>query len=141
MRAGAGAANRPTFLFPGHPDLNTETLVAGEQALSATVPDGQLSLTGPADRADVPHLPVRGDLAHIGLAGRYFVPHYAVPMPRKVTADITLRSAGSDESEALREVGAGAVFDVLDISGGWAWGQMADDGLVGYLPLSVLEAA
>ena len=141
MHEKAGAANRPTLLFPGHPDLNIETTVAGEQALSATVPDRQLSLIGPADRADKPHLPVRGDLAHIGLAGRYFVPHYAVPMPRKVTADTTLRAAGSEESEALRDVAAGTVFDVLDISGGWAWGQMADDGLVGYLPLSALHAA
>lgn len=141
MHAGAGAANHPAFLFPGQLDLNIETKVAGSEVLSAAVPEGQLSLTAPADRADKPHLPVRGDLAHIGLAGRYFVPHYAVPMPRRVATAATLRSAGSDAGEALRDVSADAVFDVLDISGGWAWGQMADDGLVGYLPLSVLDAA
>jgi hypothetical protein len=30
---------------------------------------------------------------------------------------------------------------VLDIAGSWAWGQVGEDGLVGYLPLAVLEAA
>jgi hypothetical protein len=30
---------------------------------------------------------------------------------------------------------------VLDIAGGWAWGQVGDAGLVGYLPMAALEAA
>ena len=104
------------------------------------MPTAQLSLSGPADRTDKPHLPVRGDLAHIGLAGKYFVPHYAVPMPHRLKSASVLRGAGNAESQGLRNVATGDLFDVLDISGGWAWGQTADDGLVGYLPLDILEA-
>lgn len=128
-------ANRPAFLFPGQPELMIET-----KPLGCDVPTAQLSLSGPADRTDKPHLPVRGDLAHIGLAGRYFVPHYAVPMPHRLASAAALRSAGNAEAQVLRTMAAGAVFDVLDVAGGWAWGQAADDGLVGYLPLDQLEA-
>ncbi|MBA4353479.1 MAG: hypothetical protein C0409_02185 [Novosphingobium sp.] len=108
--------------------------------LSVEVPTVQLSLCRPSDRSDKPHLPVRGDLAHIGLAGRYFVPHYAVPMPHVVTASALLRSSGKPDGEELRTLAEGEVFDVLDMAGGWAWGQAKADMLVGYVQLSVLEA-
>ena len=131
----ADPANRPAFLLPGRAELTIET-----RPLAVEVPSEQLSLSGPADRSDKPHLPVRGDLAHIGLAGRYFVPHYAVPMPHRVTAAASLRASGSESAEVLRTLSSGDTFDVLDMAGGWAWGQAAEDGLVGYLPLTVLEA-
>ena len=85
---------------------------------------------------------MRGDLAHIRLAGRVFVPHYAVPMPHRVNdGGATLRNAGRAAGDAMAELAAGTEFNVLDIAGGWAWGQVGDDGLVGYLPLDVLSAA
>ncbi|WP_448996716.1 SH3 domain-containing protein [Novosphingobium sp.] len=108
--------------------------------LSTELPSGQLQLSRPADRSDKPHLPVRGDLAHIGLAGKYFVPHYAVPMAHGVKADTALRAAGKPEGQELRAIAAGEVFDVLDIAGGWAWGQAKTDQLVGYVEFSQLEA-
>ncbi|MBB3861373.1 hypothetical protein GGQ88_002657 [Novosphingobium hassiacum] len=108
--------------------------------LPIDVPAAQLALLRPADRSDKPHLPVRGDLAHIGLAGRYFVPHYAVPMPHTIKAIAVLRAAGKAEGEELRTLRAGEVFDVLDMSGGWAWGQCEDDMLVGYVELTAIEA-
>ncbi|WP_041550188.1 hypothetical protein [Novosphingobium aromaticivorans] len=109
--------------------------------LPVAVPTVQLSLVRPADRSDKPHLPVRGDLAHIGLAGRYFVPHYAVPMAHVVKAGTALRGAGKPEGGELRLLAQGEVFDVLDIAGGWAWGQAQSDLLVGYVDMAVLEAA
>jgi len=131
----ADAANRPAFLFRGQPELTVEA-----SPLSTDVPTVQLSLVRPSDRSDKPHLPVRGDLAHIGLAGRYFVPHYAVPMAHLVKAAATLRGAGKAEGTELRTLAAGEVFDVLDIAGGWAWGQAKSDLLVGYVEMSALEA-
>ncbi|NLR70750.1 SH3 domain-containing protein [Novosphingobium sp. ERN07] len=107
--------------------------------LSVDVPTGQLALVRPADRSDKPHLPVRGDLAHIGLAGRYFVPHYAVPMPHTLKAAGVLRGAGKPDGEELRALTAGETFDVLDIAGGWAWGQAQADQLVGYVEVAQLE--
>ena len=99
-----------------------------------------LVLSGPSVKAECGHLPVRGDLAHIRLAGRYFVPHYAVPMPHAVKADgAALRKAGKADADTLDTLPAGAIFDVLDIAGGWAWGQHGEDGLVGYVALTALE--
>lgn len=109
--------------------------------LSTDIPTAQLSLLRPSDRSDKPHLPVRGDLAHIGLAGRYFVPHYAVPMAHVLKLNGMLRGAGKAEGAELRTLDAGEVFDVLDMSGGWAWGQAKSDLLVGYVEMTVLEPA
>lgn len=98
------------------------------------------SMTGPGETAAPGHLPVRGDLAHVRLAGRYFVPHYAVPMEHRVAAaGAVLRVAGKADAEAIETLAGGTVFNVLDISGGWAWGQVDEDGFVGYLPMDALE--
>lgn len=97
------------------------------------------AMTGPGETAEPGHLPVRGDLAHIRLAGRYFVPHYAVPVPYRLVSDARLRKAGSFGAEEIVSVIEGTEFNVLDISGGWTWGQIGDDGFTGYLPLDVLE--
>lgn len=132
----ADAANRPAFLFRGQPELTVEA-----SPLSTDIPTAQLSLLRPSDRSDKPHLPVRGDLAHIGLAGRYFVPHYAVPMAHVLKLNGMLRGAGKAEGAELRTLDAGEVFDVLDMSGGWAWGQAKSDLLVGYVEMTVLEPA
>ena len=80
------------------------------------------------------HRPVRGDLAHIRCAGRIFVPHYAVPMPHRVTADETPLMRGiRGGAESLGNLATDTLFNVLDIAGGWAWGQVGEDGLVGYM--------
>ena len=102
--------------------------------------DGMLAMTGPSVTVEPGCHPVRGDLAHIKLAGRCFVPHYAVPMPHRIKAATALRGAGNAGAEALADLPAGRVFDVLDMSGGWAWGQYGEDGPVGYVILTDLEA-
>lgn len=126
----ASAANRPIFQFSGH-----ETLTV------TAIPEGQFGLTGPAEKLDDAHWPVRGDLAHIRLAGRCFVPHYAVPMPRKVVAaGANLLSANKADAELRDQLAGGTLFNLLDVTGGWAWGQVGEDGFVGYLPVEALEA-
>ena len=125
----ASAANRPVFQF------------SGQQTLTQTaIPAGQFGLTGPAEKLDDAHWPVRGDLAHVRLAGRCFVPHYAVPMPRKVAAaGANLLATNKADGEVREQLAGGALFNVLDVTGGWAWGQVGDDGFVGYLPVGALE--
>ena len=126
---GTSGANRPLFRFGDH-----ETLPA------SAIPAGQLCLSGPAEQLDAPHWPVRGDLAHVRLAGRVFVPHYAVPMERRiVAAGAALRVAGALDAELREQLAGGTIFNVLDMSGGWAWGQLGEDGFVGYVPLDALE--
>lgn len=106
------------------------------------MPTGSFVLTAPGVTAEPGRLPVRGDLAHIKLAGRYFVPHYAVPMPHRVSVDsAVLRGAANADAAAIETLPANTVFNVLDIAGTWAWGQVGEDGFVGYLKLAELDGA
>lgn len=98
-----------------------------------------LSLSGPSPCVERDRLPVRGDLAHIRLAGQCFVPHYAVPMPHRARAGAVLLREAQDDAEVLATLTEGALFEVLDISGAWAWGQLGEDGPVGYVALAMLE--
>lgn len=133
---GGEASNRAAFRFEGLADLTAPELT------SQAIPTGPLALSRPSEKLDAAHWPVRGDLAHIRLAGRCFVPHYAVPMPHTVIATgTTLRKTGNPDGEAMDELAGGTLFNVLDIAGGWAWGQVGEDGLVGYLPMDTLEQA
>ncbi len=126
----------PLFPFGERDELATNDYHVRE-GLNGTA----FALTGPGATAEAGRLPVRGDLAHINLAGRCFVPHYAVPMPHAVTAaGATLRKTGRDDADAVQQLAQGATFNVLDMSGGWAWGQVGEDGFVGYLPLAALTA-
>lgn len=127
--AGATGGKRALFQF------------RGPRGLSATdIPTGQLQLSGPSEKLDAAHWPVRGDLAHIALAGRVFVPHYAVPMPHALREDAELKEAARLEATTLDVYPAGAMFDVLDMAGGWAWGQAQENGKVGYFRLDQLSA-
>lgn len=102
--------------------------------------EGMLAMTGPSVRADPGCLPVRGDLAHIKLAGLYFVPHYAVPMPHTLLADASLLSASRGDADVITSLPQGETFNVLDIAGQWAWGQHGEEGQVGYVALTQLSA-
>ena len=63
-------------------------------------------------------------------------------MPHSVAAATAqLRSLGRNDADVIDTLAQGAEFQVLDMSGGWAWGQVGDDGFVGYLPLAALVAA
>ena len=133
--------NRPAFLFGGPGRLNLPVRHSATLS-SPAIPAGQLSLTGPAEVLDAAHWPVRGDVAHINLAGRCFVPHYAVPMPHTVCVPVAaLRRAPKDGAEELILLALGTVFDVLDMAGGWCWGQAGDGGFVGYVRQEQLESA
>lgn len=103
-------------------------------------PLGAIVLAGPAAKPDALRVPLRGDLAHIGLAGRYFVPHYAVPQPRGVMpGGAPLRREPRESAEEICVLMEGDSFEVLDIAGGWAWGCLSLDGPVGYVREDLLE--
>ena len=98
------------------------------------------ALTGPQPKAEPGRTPLRGDLAHIGLAGRYFVPHYAVPQPRSVMPGGARLMAGTGEGAGeLCTLMEGDSFEVLDVVAGWAWGCLGIGGLVGYIRVDRLE--
>ena len=99
------------------------------------------SLTGPSPVLAPGHVPVRGDLAHIAMAGKWFVPHYAVPMPHMVRAGGAPLLKAANGAEVLENLTAGARFDVLEVSGGWCWGQAGEGGFVGYVAADKLDVA
>lgn len=105
----------------------------------SAAPTGELSLSGPSEKLDDAHWPARGDLAHIRLAGKVFVPHYAEPLAYTVAEAAELLSASRADSTVREHVPAGMPFNVLDIAGPWAWGQLGEDGCVGYLPVTALR--
>lgn len=100
---------------------------------------GPFILSGPVPRPEANGVPLRGDLAHIGLAGRYFVPHYAVPQSWLVgPGGAPLLAAPQTDAETLHQLAGGDTFDVLEISGTWAWGCVSLEGPVGYVALDRL---
>ncbi|MEO6152210.1 MAG: hypothetical protein ABIT09_07350 [Croceibacterium sp.] len=104
-----------------------------------TVPQGPFALAGPMPRP-APGLPLRGDVAHIGLAGKYFVPHYAVPQPRAVMpGGAELRVTPAEDAEVLCTLMEGDSFGVLDVTGSYAWGSLSLAGPTGYVHLDRLE--
>jgi len=101
---------------------------------------GPYTLSGPADRGVVGDLPVRGDLAHIAFAGRFFVPHYAVPQPRAVMpGGAPLHSAPDGQSQPMCHLLEGDSFEVLEVTGEWAWGCLSVEGPAGYVHADRLE--
>ncbi|HZU64146.1 MAG TPA: SH3 domain-containing protein [Novosphingobium sp.] len=100
-------------------------------------PPGGFTLTGPVPAGSCEGLPVRGDLAHIRLAGQVFVPHYVAPVERRVgSAGAALLQAPG--GAVLAQLAAGSPFHMLDTSGGYAWGEAGT--LVGYMALGEMEA-
>ena len=101
---------------------------------------GPFALTGPQQRPDERSVPLRGDLAHIALAGVHFVPHYAVPQPRSVMpGGAPLMAEPTDTAEELCTLMEGDSFEVLEVTGTWAWGCMSLHGPVGYVHVDRLE--
>ncbi|MXO92460.1 SH3 domain-containing protein [Erythrobacter arachoides] len=98
-------------------------------------------MSGPQARIDPRRVPLRGDLAHVGLVGKHFVPHYAVPQPRTVMpGGAALLTDPREDAEELCTLMEGDSFEVLDVAGKWAWGCLSLEGPVGYLRADRLEA-
>ena len=100
------------------------------------------TLSGPSIELDARTHAVRGDLADIALAGKLFVPHYAQPMEMTCSVESVALLATPDASAVpVGDLTQGAIFKVVDIAGGWAWGFRAADHLVGYVALTALGPA
>jgi cell wall-associated NlpC family hydrolase len=84
-------------------------------------------------------VPARSDLADLSLMGIIAADRYAPAVAYRIRADVApIRVAPSPvaalDTQALR----GEVVEVYDIADGWAWGRLAGDGYVGYLPANAL---
>jgi hypothetical protein len=100
-------------------------------------PRERLKLSGLSVKLDPATHAVRGDVADIELAHEVFAPHYARALAYRVTsATPVLTDAGDGEVRA--QLSVGDIFCVLDISGGYAWGKLAD-GTPGYVVMTALS--
>ncbi|GGD98499.1 hypothetical protein GCM10011515_17920 [Tsuneonella deserti] len=103
------------------------------------LPEGQLSLSGPVVRPAIGTLPIRGDLAHIALADKYFVANYVMPQLREIgPAGAALLCLPRDGADEVTRLDAGAMFEALDYSGDWCWGCLGPQGPSGYLRIAEL---
>lgn len=103
------------------------------------VPAGVLGLTGPVAKPAPGTLPLRGDLAHIALAGVHLAAHYVIPQVRIIGADgADVMENTRDDSPVLNHFAAGTRIEVLDASGEWIWGCLGPDGPSGYMKASSL---
>lgn len=79
--------------------------------------------------------PVRPDLAPLHLRGVVEAGAYASDQPMRVSVAVAPLSAAPDaESEQVSQLLFGEDFTAYEIERGWAWGQAARDGYVGYVP-------
>jgi hypothetical protein len=87
--------------------------------------------------------PARRDLAAKHLAGVVEAQRFVEGKAYEIgTAQAPVRKAPTHEAELLTEALKGERATIYDISeDGWAWGQLAGDGYVGFLPASALCAS
>ena len=108
------------------------------------VPKGVLGLAGPVEKPAPGTLPLRGDLAHMALAGVHLAAHYVIPHVRMVgDAGAGLRINPRADADVFAELPAGSRFELLDVAGEWAWGCPGPQGPSGWCRASDLapEAA
>ncbi|WP_353185328.1 C40 family peptidase [Bosea sp. (in: a-proteobacteria)] len=85
--------------------------------------------------------PFRPDLAAGHLRGQVEAPAFAEPRPMRVVApSAPLRREPRPDAPLDTEALAGELVQVYERHEGWAWGQLAGDGYVGYLPDDALRA-
>jgi len=97
------------------------------------VPSGVLGLKGPVERPAPGTLPLRGDLAHIALAGQHLAAHYVIPEIRTLgPGGAGLRLLPREDSDIFHRLAGNSRFEVLDRAGDWVWGCTGPDGPSGY---------
>lgn len=83
----------------------------------------------------------RPNLAAESLRGIYQAERYSAGEPGQVTAPVApLRAEGRPDARLGSELLFGETVTVYEVRDGWAWGQAALDGYVGYLPAECVGA-
>jgi cell wall-associated NlpC family hydrolase len=83
--------------------------------------------------------PARNDVAARHLQGKVVARRFADGVVHEVVAAVApVRNAPSHDATQLTQALRGEHVTLYDIAEDWGWGQLKDDGYVGYLPLSAL---
>jgi hypothetical protein len=99
------------------------------------------ALTGRSTALDPRIHAVRGDLADIRLAEQVFAPHYVRAVPKRVARAAALRGGRGADAPVLAELADGEPFELLDVTGGIAWGIAPTHDRVGYVVADALGEA
>ncbi len=103
------------------------------------VPRGIVGLMGPVVKPDPGTLPLRGDLAHIALAGKHLAAHYVIPRTRCIgNAEAHFLLVPREGAEIAFIQAQGKTVEVLDYEGEWVWACNGPDGPSGYCKMSAL---
>jgi len=103
------------------------------------VPTGVLGLKGPVEKPAPGTLPLRGDLAHMALAGSHLAAHYVIPHVHTVGAEgAGLRLNPRVDAEVFVTLAPGSRFELLDVAGEWVWGGPGPHGPTGWCRASDL---
>jgi len=104
------------------------------------VPTHKLGLNGPVAKPAPGTLPLRGDLAHIALAGTHLAAHYAIPTSGMIKNEATaLRALPRDDAEITGSLEPGARIEVLDIGSSWIWCCLGPEGPSGYVHVECVD--
>ena len=103
------------------------------------VPEGVIGLTGPLRKPVPGTLPLRGDLAHIALAGTHLAAHYVVPSAIRTVAVTPLYLQPSASAASNGTIDNGTDLELLDVQGDWAWITHGPDGPSGYVEVAKLN--
>ncbi len=108
-------------------------------AADYSLPEGIVGLKGPVKKPAPGTLPLRGDLAHVALAGQFLAAHYVIPHDRRIGAeDVTLKLASRDDADDGTTLAAGTAVELLDCEGDWVWITIGSEGPSGYAHQSAL---
>jgi cell wall-associated NlpC family hydrolase len=81
----------------------------------------------------------RTDLAAIGLEGEVRAPRFAPTFAAQaITPTVAIRAAPDPSAEQVDQLLLGEVFDKLEETDGFVWGQARRDGYVGFVEVSAL---
>ncbi|MEL6878476.1 MAG: hypothetical protein AAGL68_10315 [Pseudomonadota bacterium] len=104
------------------------------EAAKYEVPTGVLGLSGPVAHPQPGTLPLRGDLAHIALAGTHLAAHYVIPQPGKIGANgADVFENTRDDSPVVTRFEPGTAIEILDVAGEWVWACLGPEGPSGYI--------
>lgn len=100
----------------------------------------RIAPTSSAERPDPRTNAWRDDLADVALEGLVEAPRFAAPIRHRLAAQqAPIRKTPEADAVAVSELLSGEAFDVLDVSGGVAWGYSAHDHYVGYVDAALLS--